>query len=374
MTVTTRRDSGEVTAALSGWLQRVTDDVDAGVWDVELPAEGAASESLIVRATWHGDGGAHDQRLVLRVQPPRPLLFPRTDVLAEADIMKAVAQAGLAPTPRILWTETDAAVLGTPFIAMEFVEGRLPPGVPSYHGVGWVTELEPAERARLHEHALAALAGVHATPADGLELVTVTPGSGDPLGAYLGHIEEFQRFAAAGRELGLVEEGLAALLGDRPSSASPPVLLWGDSRPGNMIFGPEQDVRAVIDWDMASYGPPEIDVGWWLMFEDWLTTGFGVERLEGVPDRAETLASYERLTGRRIENADYWQLLGAVRFALITTRYVAIQVELGRLSPETEMHLRNPLTQMIARALGRPVPELAPEFGAVSAASVKSHN
>ena len=45
----------------------------------------------------------------------------------------------------------------------------------------------------------------------------------------------------------------------RPSRA--PVLLWGDVRLGNVIFGDDLAPIAVLDWDMASIGAPEHDIG-----------------------------------------------------------------------------------------------------------------
>src|SRR2546430_12257364 len=46
---------------------------------------------------------------------------------------------------------------------------------------------------------------------------------------------------------------------------SPPVLCWGDVRIPNVVFGDDFRARAVLDWEMASIGPPELDIGWYLV-------------------------------------------------------------------------------------------------------------
>ena len=62
----------------------------------------------------------------------------------------------------------------------------------------------------------------------------------------------------------LVEKGLKWLgrpLPRRRRGVGEPVLAWGDSRIGNVLY---EDFRpvAVLDWEMATVGPRELDVAW----------------------------------------------------------------------------------------------------------------
>ena len=42
-----------------------------------------------------------------------------------------------------------------------------------------------------------------------------------------------------------------------------PVLLWGDVRFGNIVYDEKTlSPKAVLDWDMVSAGPPEMDIAW----------------------------------------------------------------------------------------------------------------
>ena len=64
----------------------------------------------------------------------------------------------------------------------------------------------------------------------------------------------------------------------------PPVLLWGDVRLGNLVFDAERHVTAVLDWDLASLGPREMDLGWHFGLEFMMEALFG-GRPPGFPGR-----------------------------------------------------------------------------------------
>jgi aminoglycoside phosphotransferase (APT) family kinase protein len=363
------RDRTAASVALRRWFASAVGDPEAEIADLRFPNEGASGDIILARALWRDEGGEHDRPIVCRVQAKTPLLFLNPDVMRDARIMSEVGRYGL-PVPACYWQEADPTVLGTPFVVTEFVEGAIPGTVPSYHQAGWVTELSTTERSLLHQNALDALVTVHSVPwQEQLDFMFASGNSGGTgLDRHLAHMTRWHEWAAAGRKLGVIDDGLAYVLEERPRDQTLR-LNWGDARPGNMIFGPDLSVRAVIDWEMATIGPRELDVGWWLMFEEWSTEVVGIPRLAGVPTRSETIARYEELTGHTLQDLDYYVLLAYITFALITVRFVALQVEHGTMSPDTTMHLGNPFTQMIARTLGLPVPEIAAEYAAVSATS-----
>jgi hypothetical protein len=142
---------------------------------------------------------------------------------------------------------------------------------------------------------------------------------------------------------------------------SDPVLLWGDARTGNIIFAADRSVAAVIDWEFASIGPPEIDLGWWLMMDEYLTVASGVERLAGFPDPATTIAYYEARRGHALADLGYYRLLGALTMATTLIRISDIGIAKGRFPAGTRIGHGNIPAQMIARQLGLPVPVLDPE-------------
>jgi len=100
------------------------------------------------------------------------------------------------------------------------------------------------------------------------------------------------------------------------------VLSWGDARIGNILFRDFTPV-AVLDWEMASLGPRELDLGWTIFlhrFFDDLARDLG---LPGMPDflrRDEVAHTYTELTGHEPRDLDWYTTYAAVRHAIIMTR------------------------------------------------------
>ena len=69
----------------------------------------------------------------------------------------------------------------------------------------------------------------------------------------------------------LLADCFAWLADNLPTDVGGDALSWGDSRIGNMMFRDNQ-VVAVLDWEMAAVAPPEVDLGWMcylhLFFQD----------------------------------------------------------------------------------------------------------
>ena len=76
------------------------------------------------------------------------------------------------------------------------------------------------------------------------------------------------------------------------------MLLWGDVRLGNLVFDTERHVTAVLDWDLSSLGPREMDLGWHFGLEFMMETLFG-GRPPGFPGVGESLERYERRTATK---------------------------------------------------------------------------
>jgi putative sterol carrier protein len=137
-------------------------------------------------------------------------------------------------------------------------------------------------------------------------------------------------------------------------------LCWGDSRLPNMIFR-DQEVAAVLDWEMAFLGDPEADLAWWI-YLDWCHShGYGIPRLEGLPNEEETVARYQELSGHPVEHLYYQKVMAAFRYGAITLRVVRLMLEAKVPIANEEMATNNPCTQWLARELGLPAPGAARE-------------
>ncbi len=184
------------------------------------------------------------------------------------------------------------------------------------------------------------------------------------LAAYLRHMAEWYHWTAAGRVYPVTDAALAYLLEHAPgATTAPPVLTWGDARPGNIIFDPRRCVpAALIDWEVATIAPPEADIAHWLVFDDFATSAAGVERLPGYATRDEIIGRYEAASGRRLGDVGYFEVVQSFFLATTLIRQADARVKRGELPADTRMGHDNTLTQMLARRLGLPVPELSADY------------
>ena len=147
------------------------------------------------------------------------------------------------------------------------------------------------------------------------------------------HLEQYRRLVSLGHrghEYPITDAALEHLVPRRATIATAsPTLVWGEHGVGNMIFGGDRRLAAVIDWELASIGPPEIDVGHWLFFDRFATDAVGVEPLPGWPDRAETIARYEERSGRALGDLEWFEMLEELVIATTLIRQADARVARG---------------------------------------------
>ncbi|HEX4806567.1 MAG TPA: phosphotransferase family protein [Conexibacter sp.] len=272
----------------------------------EPVGEGHSNVTFLVRR------GAHE--VVLR-RPPRPPLPPSAhDVLREARLLRAVADAPVR-TPRVLATCEDDGVIGAPFYVMEKVEGdvittQVPPTLDS-----------PQQRERIADELIDALVEVHAVDwrACGLE------GYGRPTG-YLDR--QLRRVSGLWehnktREIATLDRVTRWLHDHRPESG-PATIVHGDYRLGNVMYAHEAPARlnAIFDWELATIGDPLADVGYLTATyaqpgdPDTTFARFAVTTRPGFPTRAELIARYEERSGRSMSDVAWYATLALWKAAI----------------------------------------------------------
>ncbi|HEY3810905.1 MAG TPA: phosphotransferase family protein [Acidimicrobiales bacterium] len=349
----------DLAGPLTAWLADRLGASDVSIAGLERPAAGQSNDTILCDAI--ADGQA--QHLVVRRQAGGTAIFRRPDVLREARVLQGLA-ASRVPVPAVRWTESDASVLGAPFFVMERVSGRVPLGKPSIHTVGWLPELTAGERDRLWASALDVLIAVHEVDwrATHVFLLDNDP-SGSSLEASVAALTEWYRWSAAGREFPITDAAAEHLIrGAAGLETDEPVLLWGDPRVGNMIFRDDHSVAAAIDWETATVGCAERDVAHWLFFDEFQTDAVSIARLPGWPDRDTTISRYEARSGRRLRDLAFFDIMDEFFMATTLIRQADARVARGLAPETTRMGHDNTVTQMLARRLGLPVPELSPDY------------
>ena len=330
-----RGDVGDrVGEALHAWLPPRL--APAGVSSFEIsefsaPPAGYSGKTAFFTANWTDPSGAHAAELVLRAQADDHQLFTVPDAPRQAEVMQRLSPHGI-PVPDVVGIERSATILGSPFYVMRRVRGRTPSDVPSWHKRGWTVDLSPPERGLLCDNGLRALVGLHRV--DDPDTLRFLRGDGDlsrtALQRYLDKLGGWYDWCRADLVVGAdtLEQALKVIQAAAPDTDAETVV-WGDARVGNMSFDDDLSVAALFDWETAGTGPPDIDLGWWLMFERFLCEALGFSRLPGVPDDDELVRRYLQFGGTLNGDVVYYQLVAAFVFSLINNRLARLLVRDG---------------------------------------------
>ena len=352
-----QRDLGQLVERLRPWLTEKIGRQVSKISDVSSPkSAGFSNETLIFSAESLGDDGLRVDDLVIRLMPLGPTFLPDCDLDLQFGVMKSLHLRSGVPVPAMLWAENDPSVVGSKFFVMRKVEGRGATDDPPYTVGGWIMELSPQERSVLYDNALRALAAIHALDYRSLDL-TVLDQPDPPRTALDLRFDFCHRYyehaaQAIGRGNPFVDAGFDWLDKNRPSSEKRTVLNWGDARMGNMLFGADHDVKAVLDWEFACIASPEHDLAWWLFATRYFTEGIGAPNPEGFPDRAGTIRRYEEISGHTVENLEYYDVMTALIGAINMMRVAKMSIDGGVLPPDTDMTIHNGGTQILGRLIG----------------------
>lgn len=356
-----RRDLDKTREALADWLRaRLPRARNLYISPLTGPAAtGFSNDTLLFDLSYEEAGRRIQRALVCRAEPTGFNIFPHYDVAQQYRVMAALRDTRV-PVPEVLWLEPDPGVLGSPFFVMARVDGRIPTDNPPYHAGGWVSEIAPADRGTLWNAAIDALAAIHQQDprALGLDFLAAPPPGADACAWQLEHWSHYYDWVAAGQRQPTLDAALAWLRERTPRSDDPHSLCWGDARLGNMIFCDGQ-CAAVLDWEMATLGPPEMDLGWFLYMDRHHSEGVDAPRLPGLPDREETVTRWERHLGRPARDVAYWEAFAGFRFAAIMTRVAQQMMRHGILPANSSFAIDNTASRMLARVLDLPPPSEA---------------
>lgn len=360
MALLNKLDSATLAGRLSPWLAdtlAVSGEVTLN--NIEIPtASGMSSETVLFEAVWDNDGQRNTRGLVVRIPPSGEGLFPDYDIAREGRVMAVVAAHSEAAVPGVVAAELTGEVLGGPFLLLERAYGRVPSDDPPFVTGGWVVDLTPEQRATMFDNALRTIAAIQKVDpaAVGLDDLGRSGVGKTVLHREVEYWRNFYLWAADGRPNPTIDAAFEKLSQAIPTQTGPLVISWGDARFGNLMFADDLTVSGFFDWEMATLGPSEVDFGYFLFFDRVYSSGLGLPRLDGFPERAHAIARFEELTGRRTENLEWYEAWGALRGAILLQRVGNLLISQGLLPPEADMPFNNPASQVLASLLELPPP------------------
>jgi aminoglycoside phosphotransferase (APT) family kinase protein len=338
------RDVTTLPAVMSKWLSTVLPGGATPQVTVEsgVDSTGMSSETIIFTATWKQDGQPIAQKLVARVAPTAEdvQVFPTYRLDHQFDVIRMVGELTDVPVPRVRWLEPTGEVLGTPFFLMDYVEGEVPPDVMPYtFGGNWFADASPERQRELQDATVGVLASLHSIPdADSTFGFLLDRGAGQQgdtaLRRHFNWVRSWYDFAVPdiGRSP-LLERTFRWLDDNWPQqvAASEPVLLWGDARVGNVLYRDFRPV-AVLDWEMVTLGPRELDVAWMIFAHMVFQELAGLATLPGLPEvmrEEDVRATYQRLTGVEVAELHWFYVYSGVMWACVFMRTGARRVHFG---------------------------------------------
>ncbi len=350
-----RRSLAELEPALSAWaLARFAEPVV--VTNVASPGNGMSSETVLFDVYNVAEGVV--DRYVARLAPLPDVypVFPNYDLELQRKCMDLVRVCTDVPAPEVTFFERDLEWLGTPFLVMRRIDGEAPPDIPPYVFGGWVMDASPEQRRGLQDATVRVLARLHEIAPSTHELSFLSRpqhGTG-ALDQQLGYQRWYYEWARDGVSYPLIERTLAWLDANRPAEGDP-VFNWGDARIGNVLYV-DFEPAAVLDWEMATIGPREVDLAWMIFldtFFDDLAARFEMPALAGFMDRDDVVTAYESLTGHTVRALEWFEVLAALRFAIVSVRTSTRGIAYGQMEPPAEpddlIMFRGLLERMLAR-------------------------
>jgi len=299
-------------------LTRLSDWMDGA----ELPGTGeplqasylsGGSQNVIYRIT----RGEHV--CVLRMPPPSAPPDRDKGILREWRIIEALDGTEVPHTAAV-GVCSDAAVLGRPFYLMGFVDGWSPMDLDEGR---WPEPFGSDRDAR---------AGLAYQLAEGIALLSKVDWKakgledlGRPDGFHERQVDRWTSFfeRIKGREIDGLDAATGWLRSHRPLDYIPG-LMHGDYQFANVMYqhdGPAK-LAAIVDWEMGTVGDPKLDLGW--MVQSWPANTDAPEQSEmsyvdmrGMPSRTEVVEHYAKVSGRQVDDLDYYLVLAKWKLAIV---------------------------------------------------------
>ena len=254
----------------------------------------------------------------IRIPPVTAAADRDKGIVREWRIIEALAGTDVPHTEAIALC-TDPSVLGRTFYVMGFVDGWSPMATHGEWPAPFDTDLE-ARQGLAYElvEGIARLSKVD-WQARGLADL------GHPDGFHERQVDRWTAFLdrIKGRDLPGFDEASAWLRAHAPLDYVPG-LMHGDYQFANVMYrhGAPAQLAAIVDWEMGTVGDPKLDLAW--VVQSWPEETSGGEGtvggyvdMTGMPSRTEVLERYAQVSGRQVDDIDYYVVLAKWKLAIV---------------------------------------------------------
>jgi aminoglycoside phosphotransferase (APT) family kinase protein len=304
-------------ARLTEWMDRAELPGKGEPLDTEFLSGGTQNVIYRIRR------GEHD--CVLRMPPPDAPPDRDKGILREWRIIEALDGTEVPHTAAV-GVCPDASVLGRPFYLMGFVNGWSP------------MDLDQRRWPEPFDGDLAARGGLAYQLAEGIALLSKVDWKakglqdlGRPDGFHERQVDRWTGFfeRIKGREIDGLDVATEWLRAHRPLDFIPG-LMHGDYQFANVMYreGAPARLAAIVDWEMGTVGDPKLDLGW--MVQSWPSrtrgadgeeatdsSGMSYVDMRGMPSRTEVVDHYAAVSGRQVDDLDYYLVLAKWKLAIV---------------------------------------------------------
>ncbi|MSR13946.1 MAG: phosphotransferase family protein [Gammaproteobacteria bacterium] len=285
---------------------RLPDATDLTLQNVQRIAVGWSHETWLFDLDYRTAGEARHLGLCLRRDPGNALLRHLSDLEQQFCVLQCLEHTAL-PTPKPYWFERDTAILDAPFLVMEKVRGSCP---NPWGRDGRAYYQAAAERGALPKSFTTTLATMHTLDwrAAGLDFLGVPAAGTDFARREISKWRELIALSEHSPEPILTD--LICWLEDNIPATDRVTLVHGAYRTGNFLIHDDQ-ISAVLDWELQVLGDPMYDVAY--VLSD--LNREGTPLLSNLVEREAFFRDYEAATGFVIDEAAcrYYNALYAMR-------------------------------------------------------------
>jgi len=255
-------------------------------------------------------------KFALRRPPFGEIAAKAHDVVRECQVLQRLFDASYGKSPKPIFLYEDPHLIGVPFFIMEFVEGvvlrrKMPAGM----------ELSSNDFQQLSRNSLDSLIELHLLEIHLSGLIRLGSPSGYVQRQVSGWTDRYHR--AKTKRLPEMEKVADWLKINIPRKENVG-FIHNDYKFDNLVLNPENisEIRAVLDWEMATVGDPLMDLGtslaYWAQADDpEILKMFNLTHLPGNLTRAEVIRYYDVLTPFDLSNILFYYIFGLFKVAVI---------------------------------------------------------